>query len=57
MLDVRRTESVSDVFAFVFFMADGTLGVWSRRKGRAVWAEYKKPSGGLPEGVLMQIFV
>ena len=34
----------------VFFMVDGALGVWSGRKGRAVWAEYKKPSGGLPEG-------
>ena len=57
MLDVRRMENVSDVFAFVFFMVDGALGVWSGRKGRAVWVEYKKPSGGLPEGGVMQIFV
>ena len=57
MLDVRRMEIVSDVFAFVFFMVDGALGVWSGRKERAVWAEYKKPSGGLLEGLWMQIMV
>ena len=51
MLDVRWMENVSDVFAFVFFMVDGILGVWSGRRGRVVWAEYKKPSGGLPEGL------
>ena len=51
MLDVRWMENVSDVFAFVFFMVDGTLGVLPGRRGRVVWAEYKKPSGGLPEGL------
>ena len=50
MLDVRRMVIVSDVFVFAFFMVDVALEVWSGRKGRAVWAEYKKPSGGLPEG-------
>ena len=57
MLDVRRMEIVSDVFAFVFFMVDVALGVQSGRKGKAVWEEYKKPSGGLPEGLRMQIMV
>jgi len=57
MLDVRRIEIVSDVFAFMFFMVDGALGVWSGRRGRIAWAEYKKPSGELPEGLWMQIMV
>ncbi len=50
-------EIVSDVFAFMFFMVDGALGVWSGRRGRVVWAEYEKPSGGLLEGLWMQIMV
>ena len=57
MLDVRRMEIVSDVFAFVFFMVDVALEVLPGRRGRVAWAEYKKPSGGLPEGLWMQIMV
>ena len=51
MLDVRRMDCVSDVFIFRFFKGYSALGVQSGRRGRAAWADYKKPSGGRPEGL------
>ena len=51
MLDVRRMDCVSDVFIFRLFKGYSALGVQSGRRGRAAWADYKKPSGGRPEGL------
>ena len=51
MLDVRRMVGVSDVFIFLFSKGYCALGVLPGRTEREAWADYKKPSGGRPEGL------
>ena len=36
---------------FCFFLCYSALGVLPGQTGRAAWADYKKPSGGRPEGL------